>query len=199
MCSYLYASQIRSCEFSRTVRDLSSPERDRYSNYASDRSDSLTSPPSPTGSRSITMGYEWIGGFELYFVGNGMHEWNQRIHGAIHQEEKPLFVKLTADRDVLFDLGMSQPTRFHRLIKEIGDSVTRIAVIVVNVRLDAQIHADIHELSLRRRRIPTLLAICWSTESLRTLPQMSESAVGISGVEIRKREILDNARLGSST
>ena len=31
---------------------------------AQDRSDSLTSPPSPTGSRSITMGYEWIGGFE---------------------------------------------------------------------------------------------------------------------------------------
>lgn len=112
-----------------------------------------------------------------------MHKRNHRVHCAIHQEEKSPLVQCSADRHVLLDLQVSQTTRTHRLIEEIGDSVAGIAVVIVNLRLDAEIHADIHELALRRNRMPTLLAICWSTASLWTLPQMSESAVGISGVE----------------
>ena len=66
-----------------------------------------------------------------------MHKRNHRVHCAIHQEEKSPLVQCSADRHVLLDLQVSQTTRTYRLIEEIGDSVAGIAVVVVNLRLNA--------------------------------------------------------------
>ena len=115
-----------------------------------------------------------------------MHQHDQRVHCAVHQKHKSLFAQLIAHSHVLLELFMKYSARSHRLIEQIRDVVARIGVLVVNLRLNAEIHADIHKLSFRTSPIPTLFAICWRTASLGWGLQMSLSAVGMSGVETRQ-------------
>ena len=86
---------------------------------------------------------------------------------------------------------MKPTSRANRLEEQIGDAIAGIAVLVVDLRTNAEVHADVHELSLKTKRIHTPLAICWSTDSWRRLPQMSESAVGMSEWESNREKTGD--------